>query len=80
MSMTLYIKTGCPYCARVLTAADELGIELLLRNIADPTVIEELVARGGKLQTPYLWNEATGSGMYESDAIVAHLKTHGKSE
>jgi len=74
MGMVLYVRTGCPYCAKVLAVSGGLGLELTVRNIADPEVEKELVVRGGKRQAPYLWNEATSSGMYESDAIVAHLK------
>jgi glutaredoxin len=72
---TLYVKTGCPYCAKVLDAAEGLGIELDTRNIADDAVAEELVARGGKRQVPYLVDEEGGVEMYESDAIVAHLNS-----
>lgn len=71
--LTLYVKTGCPFCAKVLIEAAMLDIEFDERNIADPGVAEELVARGGKLQTPYLVDEARGTELYESEAIIQYL-------
>jgi glutaredoxin 3 len=76
--MQLYIKQGCPFCAKVLGAAQEMGVEFELKDIADDAVAEELVARGGKRQVPYLGDEENSTEMYESDDIVAYLKTkHG---
>lgn len=74
--LTLYVKTGCPYCAKVLRAGEELGIEFELKNTADEGIAEELIARGGKKQMPYLVDSATGTEMYESDDIVAYLQEH----
>jgi glutathione S-transferase len=71
--LTLYVKTGCPYCAKVLHEAEVMGIELDLKNIADSGVAADLVARGGKQQVPYLVDMEHGVEMYESDAIIAHL-------
>lgn len=50
-----------------------LNLEFDERNIADPSVAEELIARGGKLQTPYLVDEARGKELYESEAIIEYL-------
>ncbi len=71
--LTLYVLTGCPYCAKVLAAGRELGIEFNLKNVGDPGVTEELIARGGKRQMPYLVDEEAGVEMYESDDIVDYL-------
>lgn len=71
--MILYVRTGCPYCARVLAEAMMLDIELEERNVADPAVVAELLARGGKLQVPYLVDEERGKEMYESEDIVDYL-------
>lgn len=70
---TLYIRPGCPYCAKVLRAGQELGIAFDLRTIDNPEVAAELVARGGKQQVPYLVDDAHGVEMYESEDIIAHL-------
>jgi glutaredoxin len=71
--LILYVKSGCHFCAEVLAAGRELGIQFDERNIADEGVIEELVAHGGRRQTPYLIDEEKGVAMYEADAIVEYL-------
>jgi glutaredoxin 3 len=71
--LTLYVKTGCPYCAKVLAAGEELAISFDEKNIADPAVAEELIAKGGKRQVPYLIDTDANVEMYESDAIVEYL-------
>jgi glutaredoxin 3 len=78
--LTLYVKTGCPYCAKVLKTGEELGIEFDQKNVADPAISEELVKRGGKRQMPYLVDTDAGVEMYESDDIIEYLhKNFGKS-
>ncbi len=72
--LTLYVKTGCPYCAKVLAAGEELGFEFNLKNVADEAIALELVTRGGKKQMPYLVDGDTGTEMYESDAIISYLR------
>lgn len=73
---TLYVKTGCPFCSKVLNYAKENGITFDLKNIADDAVAAELVQRGGKRQVPYLVDGERGVEMYESDDIVAYLREH----
>ena len=84
--LTLYVKTGCPFCAKVLATLAELGTPFEAKNIKDPKVVEELLAEGGKRQgpfleddnmTPYLVDDDVE--MYESDAIVAYLKKKYRS-
>jgi len=72
----LYVKTGCPYCERVFSFAEENGITFELRNRDAPGVIDELIARGGKRQFPYLVDTEREVEMYESEDIVAYLKKH----
>ena len=74
--LTLYVKTGCPFCVKVLDTAAELGVPLEERNVADEAVAKELVARGGKLQTPYLVDSERDVELYESGDIVAYLEEH----
>lgn len=57
----------------MLDAVDELGLTVTLRNIDDEGVEEELIARGGKRQMPYLVDEKEGIEMYESEDIVTYL-------
>lgn len=71
--LTLYVRTGCGFCTKVLRAGEELGLTFNLKNIADPGVAEELIVRGGKRQMPYLVDEEHGKEMYESDDIVEYL-------
>jgi glutathione S-transferase len=71
--LTLYVKTGCPYVRRVHDAAEELEIIFEEKNIANPAVATELIARGGKQQVPYLVDSERGVEMYESEDIAAYL-------
>jgi glutathione S-transferase len=74
--ITLFAKSGCPYCAKALGALDAHGLSFIKKNIADNAVAEELVALGGKKQVPYLVDGNVA--MYESDDIVEYLeKTYG---
>lgn len=74
--LTLYVKTGCPYCAAVLHKVEELEISVTQKNIADSEVADELVERGGKRQVPYLVDDVRNTEMYESGDIVEYLETH----
>jgi glutaredoxin len=74
--LTLYVKTGCPFCHRVLSAGAELGVSFEEKNIADDTVAAELIARGGKRQVPYLVDSDRNIEMYESGDIVEYLKEY----
>ncbi|OGG64486.1 hypothetical protein A3C94_02550 [Candidatus Kaiserbacteria bacterium RIFCSPHIGHO2_02_FULL_55_17] len=74
--LTLYRRTGCPYCLNVLDTARELGLELKEKFIDDPKNAVELVARGGKRQVPYLVDSGRGVEMYESEDIRAYLREH----
>jgi glutaredoxin len=79
--LTLYVKTGCPYCAVALKKVEDLGLTINEKNIADQGVADELVAKGGKRQVPYLVDDEHGVEMYESSDIAAYLeKTYGKKE
>ena len=74
---TLYYKPNCEYCQAVLQSAEKMGLELRLLNInSDPAIGEELVARGGKRQVPYLVDEKNDTEMYESADIIEHLGKH----
>ena len=74
--LTLYVKTGCPHCAKVLDAGQDMGIDFNLKNVADEGVTDELIAAGGKKQEPYLVDEETGISMYEAGLIVNYLREH----
>lgn len=73
--LTLYFKPTCPYCGRVRTEAEAMGIEFNLKDItADEAIAAELIEKGGKRQVPYLIDEDRGEAMYESGDIIQYLK------
>jgi len=79
--LTLYVRPGCPYCAKALAAMDDLSLDFTRKDLDDPAVAEELKERGGKVQGPYLIDDEHHVEMYESDDIVEYLHaTFGKSQ
>lgn len=75
--LNLYIKTGCPYCIRVVEANKKIDAPLQILNISEnPTWRDELREKGGKTQAPYLEDTARGVSMYESLDIINYLKEH----
>lgn len=79
--LTLYVKTGCPYCELVEETLAELKVDAVQKNVQDEGVWEELEKRGGMRQVPYLVDDSTGAEMYESEDIVDYLRQHyGKQE
>jgi len=72
----MYVKTGCPYCARAIAVADELDLTIEYKNKRDAGVLDELIARGGKSQYPYLVDSDRAVEMYESKDIIAYLREH----
>ncbi|MFT5036671.1 MAG: glutaredoxin 3 [Candidatus Azotimanducaceae bacterium] len=75
--LTLYYKPTCPFCQKVLSEAETLGVKLNLKDISsDEVIAQELIDKGGKQMVPYLVDEEKGVSMYESNDIVAHLTEH----
>lgn len=78
--ITLYVKTGCPYCAKAIAALTEHNVPYEEKNIADSEVVKELIELGGKRQVPFLDDDNMTPylvdddvEMYESDAIVEYV-------
>ena len=71
--LTLYYKPTCPYSQRVLGEAELLNISFRLKDIRDEVLCEELIAVGGRKQTPCLVDEVRGLTMYESQDIIDYL-------
>lgn len=71
--ITLYTRTGCPYCAKVIAVCNEHGVSFSEKNIADETVLKELIREGGKQQVPYMIDVEVR--MYESGDIVTYINT-----
>ncbi len=70
----LYYFESCPYCMRVLTILERLGIDVELRNIFhNPQYRRSLIVGGGKEQVPCLQiisPEAVEQWLYESDELI----------
>ncbi len=77
--LTLYVRDYCMYCNRVLRTADELGINLEVRNIwQEPDFEKELVAATGRTTVPVLkigQSDGADRWMPESSDIVQYLQT-----
>ncbi len=78
----LYIWQSCPFCRKVLRAAEEMG----LQEGKDYTVVDgapgtpgrnTVLETGGKSMVPFLIDGDTS--MYESDDIIAYLKDRAES-
>lgn len=80
--LILYELEGCPYCAKVVTKLEELGLEyesrMVPRSHGERTEVKEV---SGQTGVPVLIDEANGiDGMPESDDIVEYLeKTYGSA-
>jgi glutathione S-transferase len=75
--LTLYYRPACPYCQSVQGEAEALGLRLQLKDIsADPSLVDELLAHGGKKQVPYLIDTGRGEKMYESQDIISYFNAH----
>lgn len=70
----LYIEQGCPFGERVMAFMKKHNIKAELRDRDVGNYEQELIARGGKRQTPYLVDEEKSVEMYESADIITYLK------
>jgi glutathione S-transferase len=73
--LELYEFEGCPYCRKVREALSILDLDANVFPCPKngPRFREEVKAKGGKAQFPYLVDRSTGKALYESDDIVRHL-------
>ena len=75
--LNLYYKPQCPFCRRVLMANESIGADLVLHDVSlDMAVREELVAKGGKKQVPFLEDTDRKQMLYESGDIIKYLSEH----
>lgn len=77
--LELYSFEISPYCRKVREVLAELDLPHLVHNVAKASPRRaELLARGGKVQVPYLIDPNTGAALYESDEINRYLRaTYG---
>ncbi len=74
--LELYGFEASPYCRKVREELHELDLPFVVRNVAKRGRRRpELVARGGRMMVPCLIDAADGVARYESDDIVAWLRT-----
>src|SRR5215470_3787498 len=74
--LELWDFEACPYCRKVREVLCELDLDYLEHPVArGGRRRAALVARGGKMQAPYLVDPNTGTAMYESDDIIAYLNS-----
>ena len=75
--LNLYVKTGCPYCLRVLEANKTITAPLNILNISENHALrDELMEKGGMSQAPFLEDTDRGVSMYESLDIISYLNEH----
>ena len=70
-NLALYYKVTCPYCLKVMAYMEQQDIEMEMRNVLEPGVIDGLVELTGRTQVPCLVID--GEPMLESDDIIAYL-------
>ncbi|ADJ13689.1 glutathione S-transferase N-terminal domain-containing protein [Halalkalicoccus jeotgali] len=77
-----YALDGCPFCAKVESKLDELGVEYTTHSVpsshAERTDVEEI---SGQTEVPMIIDPDHGvEGMHESDDIVEYLEeTYGSA-
>lgn len=77
-----YELDGCPFCAKVRSKLDELGVEYDSHSVpsshAERTEVEEI---SGQTEVPMIIDsDHDVEGMHESDDIVAYLdETYGSA-
>lgn len=73
--LILYYRPACPFCQRVLQVAENLKINLELKDVGeDESALTELLEKGGMTQVPYLVDTDKVTEMYESSDIIEYLR------
>jgi glutathione S-transferase len=73
--LTLYYKPTCAFSHRVVQMAENLKVELELKDISeDQSALDDLLQTGGKVQTPFMVDSDRGVSMYESGDIVDYIR------
>lgn len=77
MMIQLYLSASCPFCKKVLLAAEQIGLQegknFAVVDAAPGTPGRQVVLdTGGKGMVPFLVDGDTA--MYESDDIIVYLK------
>ena len=73
--MMVFVREHCAFSKAVLEHLDALKLtEVERKYIEDPKVERELMARGGRIQVPFLVDDETE--IYDSDLILHYLDEH----
>lgn len=74
--LELYELAGCPYCAKVTSKLEQLGLDYESHMVpASHAERDEVEAISGQTAVPVLVDHVNGiEGMPESDDIVAYLE------
>lgn len=73
--LDLYILQTCPYCKKVISFLEDVGIKYNKIDIADKAAEDALIQMGGKRQVPFLVDKDRNIQMYESSDIIEYIKT-----
>lgn len=72
---TLYYSVTCSFSHRVMQMAENLKVELELKEVSEnPDFQAEMIEKGGKEQTPFLVDTEKGVTMFESSDIIDFLR------
>jgi glutaredoxin len=78
MSLIIYTKTGCPWCAEALQFLDKNSVAYEEREVRSNTVFfEELKTKSGQEKTPTLDLDGTILADTDAEAIEIFLKENG---
>ena len=78
MSLIIYTKTGCPWCAEALQFLDEKNVTYEEREVrANAAYFEELKAKSRQEKTPTLDLDGTILADTDAAAIEIFLKENG---
>lgn len=73
--LTLYYKPSCPFCQRVLQMAENLNVNLELKDVTESEeIMNELIEIGGQKQVPFLVDSEKNVKMYESSDIIEYMR------
>ena len=73
--LTLYYKESCPFCQRVLQMAENLKVELDLRDVAsDESQLAELIEKQGHGEVPYMFDTEKEVAIDESSDIIEYMR------
>ena len=75
--LVLYKYDACPFCYRVQSGIDSLGLDVPMRDTrAEPGARDELYEKTGRTQVPCLFID--GQPLFESADILVWLEAYTK--